>query len=459
MAACVAASVALLLVPATLAYDAWAWLVWGRELLHLELDTTGGPSWKPLPVILAVPLAGLGSLAPVAWLVLTRTLGLLSVLGAYRLARTLGGRSAGILAAGLLLLTPDRGPRFVRLVLEGHSAPVTAGLALWAVDRHLAARPGQALGLLTLLALDRPESWPFLGLYGLWTWRRHPRWRPLVAACVAAIPLLWFGVDWWGSGSPLHGADAAQVVTGSGRLGEALDRALASVVLPAWIAAGVALVLSVRAGRSGVAPGPTVPGRRPLAPTVPVLAAAALGWSVVAVAMSATLGYAALARFFLPAAALIVVVAAVGVVLAVESTPRGWRRAIAVAAIAGLSLPSVAARTSNLGRLVEEIDQRAVADRDLAAVVREADIATRLVGCPPLSMDGALVPRPALAWRAGLPLSAVRSLPATPAGILVVRTGSEDDTWLSVSGVPVTRLAQQGGWVVAAADCSSPDRP
>ena len=134
-AVCLAVAVALLAVTATLAYDPWAWLVWGRELGDLELDTTGGPSWKPLPVLVATVVAPFGDAAPVVWLVLARTVGLLSVLAVYRLAERLAGRVAGVLAAALLVLTPDTGPRFVRLVLEGHSAPVTAGLAAWAAER------------------------------------------------------------------------------------------------------------------------------------------------------------------------------------------------------------------------------------------------------------------------------------------------------------------------------------
>ena len=33
-----------LLIPSTPSYDPWAWLVWGREIVHLNLHTTGGPS-------------------------------------------------------------------------------------------------------------------------------------------------------------------------------------------------------------------------------------------------------------------------------------------------------------------------------------------------------------------------------------------------------------------------------
>jgi hypothetical protein len=64
LVACVALAAASLLVADEPVYDAWSWLVWGRELAHLELDTTSGPAWKPLPVLLAVPLSLAGDLAP-----------------------------------------------------------------------------------------------------------------------------------------------------------------------------------------------------------------------------------------------------------------------------------------------------------------------------------------------------------------------------------------------------------
>ena len=43
-----------LLIPSTPSYDPWAWIVWGREIVHLNLQTTGGPTWKPLPVIFTI---------------------------------------------------------------------------------------------------------------------------------------------------------------------------------------------------------------------------------------------------------------------------------------------------------------------------------------------------------------------------------------------------------------------
>ncbi len=42
-AGCVVVAVISLLGPSEPSYDPWAWLVWGREMTHLGLDTTFGP--------------------------------------------------------------------------------------------------------------------------------------------------------------------------------------------------------------------------------------------------------------------------------------------------------------------------------------------------------------------------------------------------------------------------------
>src|ERR1044072_4411144 len=42
--ACLALAAGSLALAHALAYDSWAWLVWGRELAGLHLDTSSGPS-------------------------------------------------------------------------------------------------------------------------------------------------------------------------------------------------------------------------------------------------------------------------------------------------------------------------------------------------------------------------------------------------------------------------------
>ncbi len=75
-----------LLAPFAPLYDPWAWLVWGREVAGLDLDTGAGPSWKPLAVMITTPLALAGDAAPTLWLLVARAGWLAAVALAYRLA-------------------------------------------------------------------------------------------------------------------------------------------------------------------------------------------------------------------------------------------------------------------------------------------------------------------------------------------------------------------------------------
>lgn len=413
-------------IPATLAYDPWAWLVWGRGVGRLALDTTGGPSWKPLPVLPATVIAPLGTAAPVAWLVLVRSLALVGLAGVFRLARTISGSAAaGLAAAALVVLTPDAGQRFVRLTLEGHSAAITAGLAAWAVERHLADRPRAALWLLLALALDRPEAWPFLGAYALWAGWRGRIARGELALALALVPVLWFGGDWWGSGSALQGAGVAQDIPAEFQpVGGAMERAVATVITPVWVAAFGGTAAWAWRWRHGHRA--TEPLTR-----VAALTGLALAWYGLVLGMNTALGFAALPRFFLPAAALLCVAAAVAATEAVRAVaaPR-WRPVLAAAAVA-LTLPAALERTSNLGETLDDAEERARGVDGLADVIAEVGGAAELRRCAPLSIDGAGVPRPALAWKADVALHDIRrSPPDPPAGTMVVRDpGAGDDVW------------------------------
>ncbi len=317
--ACVFVAAAALVLPINVTYDGWGWLVWGREITHGTLDTTGGPSWKPLPVIPAVLVAGLGSLAPAAWLVLSRAVGLMAIVAVYRLAARWGGRLAGVVAAAALVLTPDVESQFVRLVFEGHIEAVTVTLALWAIERHLDGHRTQALLLCTAVALSRPEAWPFLGAYAAWLWWRAeaPRW--LIVLALVTVPTLWFGGDWWGSGDWWHGADVAQVSSGNAlrRLGRAAERAVEMVPWPLWIAAGVTVVVAWRRRQ-----------REQLA-----LIAIAFVWTVLVITMSVAFRFAALGRFFSVAAAITCICAGLGVATIVEEVRRRRQWALVVAAL------------------------------------------------------------------------------------------------------------------------------
>lgn len=442
VAVCLAVAVVSLVLPATLAFDPWAWLVWGREILHLDLDTTGGPSWKPLPVLAATVVSATGDHAPTLWLVGARAAGLLAVVFAFRLAARYAGIGAGAVAAVLLLLTPDGGPRFLRLVVEGHAAPVSVTLGLWAVERHLDGRRGHALVLGTAVALMRPEAWPFLGLYAAWLWRREPAERPVVAVALAAVPLLWFGGDWWGSGDPWHGADAAQVVSGSAadRFGLAAERALTVVVPPAWLGAGAAVVTARRRGDW----------------VLPVLAGAALAWLGLVTVMSIVLGYAALSRFYLAAAGVLCVLAGVGAARVVAALSRGRARVALAAALVVASLPAVLPRVAALGTLADGIRTRAELESELDVALDQTGRAA-VLACGEVAIDHSEVPRMALAWKLGIPLGQVGGRLPEDSGVALARPGGRLDGRLSGKPPPeVVMLGRSDEWVVYAVSCPDP---
>lgn len=443
MGACAAIAAVSLLVPASPAYDVWAWLVWGREVVHLDLATVGGPSWKPLPVAATSIVSLAGGATPTVWLVVARTAGLLAFVGVYRLAARIAGTAAGVVAALLLVLTPDEEVRFLRVVLEGHTAAVTAALAVWAIECHLARRPRVALFLLFLLALDRPEAWPFLLGYAAWCWHEDARhlWFPVTL--LVAVPVVWFGGDWWGSGSPWHGADAARVVASQGhRFGDAVRRATDMVPWVAWIATAYALARALR--------------RRDR--VVPMLAALALAWSALVVAMSAVFGYAALTRFFLPAAAIACVLAGAGTVWAVTTL---WCRApilaVVVVVIAGIG---VGVRASAFPALFDEVDMRDHLVHSLDTAIDRAGGVDAIVGCDGIAISSADVPRVALAWKLDRPMVDIgASLPPGGGVIFVGRdaTGARREAKVErrFGADAITVVARSADWTVLSVGCGS----
>jgi hypothetical protein len=225
-----------LLVPSTPSYDPWAWLVWGREIIHINLQTTGGPTWKPLPVIFTTIFAVFGKAQPDLWLVVARAGAFAAVVMVFRLSfrltRTIGsyftgaGAGAGaddasdrvlawlpgLLAGGIAALGLAFSGGYLSSNALGYSEGLAAAAILIAVERHLDGNPRQAFVVGFLGALDRPEMWLFWGPYGLYLWFKDPGARKLVIGLFVAIPILWFGPEYWGSGHLLRGATRAQHV-------------------------------------------------------------------------------------------------------------------------------------------------------------------------------------------------------------------------------------------------------
>ncbi|HYF28157.1 MAG TPA: hypothetical protein VD931_20600 [Baekduia sp.] len=316
-----------LLAPSQPGYDAWAWLLWGRELTEGTLSTAEGPAFKPLAVAVCALLAPLGDdVAPQAWLLVARAGAIAAVLLAARLALRLTEPRVDLAQRDQLAA------RWTAAAVAGLGVALSAGwwwhgavgnseglflaLVLAAADRALDNRHSPALGLAAAAALLRPELWPFLGLYGLWLWVRRAAPRPYLAAAAVAIPALWLVPELLASGQLSRSADRAQIPN-PGQPATADRPALASLDLSTAVPLLPVLLLSLAA---------LLHGRTRL------LAAFGLAWLAL-VAVMAEAGFSGEARYALPGAALLAVPAAVTLARAPRSAVAAGAAAVLVAAV------------------------------------------------------------------------------------------------------------------------------
>jgi hypothetical protein len=400
-ACCAALAVASLALPATPVYDAWAWLVWGRELAGAGLDLSSGPSWKPLPVGIDAVFALAGDAAPALWLVLVRAGWLLALVLAADLAYRLTADrdrveriAAAAFAALSLLLLVDPFTAWVRQGTGGMSEPLLVALVLAAMRAALGERHRLALALGVLAALLRPETWPLLGLYGIWLWRRDRTLRPYLAAAAVAIPALWLLPDLVTAGDPFTGAERAQRADGSSpqTVWDVVQRAALLPLAAAWPLAALAVA------------------RRALVPRV--LAAGALAW-IATVALMTVAGFWGLPRFMAPAAAVLGILGGVGLArLLALVRARAGRPALAIAALVAV-LISLAVQVPRRGDDVRDAAQASgrighSQDR-LRALIRAGGGSRALLRCGRVATSDVLV-RTALAWELDVPMSHVKSL-------------------------------------------------
>jgi hypothetical protein len=475
-----------LLAPYALAFDPLAWLVWGRETTRLELDTTSGPSWKPLPVLFTTPFALAGGAADELWLIVARAGGLLAVAGAYALGARLAGRWAGVAGAAAMALSPW----WAFNTALGNSEGLLAAATVWAVVAHVAGHRRAALALITAAALMRPEAWLFLAVYGFWLW---PEDRRAVLVVAVLVPLLWFGPDAIGAGGAL---DASHTARGAASPDSAKNEPIPALAVlvdtgdvltwPALIAAAIAVAFG-----------------GPLARRIGLVAGA---WVAIVAAMT-TAGYAGNPRYLVAAAALGAVLAGAGAVRAAThlaaAAPRAAgtapigatarlraiapsaARAAPIGATARLraiapsaaraaprgaprrhpALPPSAARAAPIGAVVllvavlattagalrEQVSDLGDRARSAAAfddVIAEAGGADALRRCAPIRTSA--FARSLVAWRLDLPMLDLDA-PAQPPAVLIRAR------WFYGAGLEPPRgpgyrtLASHPDWEVAAA--------
>ncbi len=357
-------------------YDAFGWLDWGRQALHLDLDTNGAPSWKPLTFLFTALYAPAGQGVQMRLWMLTAAAGALAgavfaARVAYRLAgarRAWAGWVAGAFGAvGVLGIAG-----YARLVLVADSDPLIVALCLAAVDAHLAGRRRLAFWMLALAAFGRPEAAVLLCLYAVWLWRAAPSHRAAWLLGVALVPAAWFVVpaltshSWFVAGDLALGSP--NVIHGSKLIG-VIERFRGLFELPMQLAVLCAIVLAVlRRDRVWLA----------------LIAAAGL-WVAVEIAL-AYHGYSAVPRYLIEPAAIMIVLAGATVGRILDRAPRlpGIWRYLALIAVAALVL-SLAPAARQRARLAHaQIDQArslAIPVKRLRAAVRAAGGAALLRSC------------------------------------------------------------------------------
>lgn len=427
---------------------------WGRDVASLSLDTTDGPAFKPLPVLVATVLSPLGDAAPWVWLVLARAAALFAAVMAWQVGVRLAGGSivAGAVSGAGVLLAGG----WLWHGWFGNAEGVLLALVLVAFSMALDGRLRLAFVLGLAAALVRTEAAPFLLVYCGWAWRRDPGARASIAAGLALLPFAWLGPDLVAAGDPFRSSERARVPNpGAPALAddpalESLRRALALAPTIVW----AGLVLAV----VGVA-------RRELPRLAVLPAAAGLAWIGLIAAMSEA-GYSGEPRYAMPGIALLAVAAGPGVAWALTGVarptevtsvpymdgsdfgslpPTRWAHlapllaAILVALAIAEQAPALAdeaERARYEARLYGSLDDAVAAAGGREAVLR----------CPPVNS----VPysRPALAWRLDVPIPRLSTNRASSGTVFRARPRPGAALGPPARGARLREIARAGEWTV-----------
>ena len=451
---CLGLAAATLFLPSIPSYDAWSWLIWGREVIHLDLSTTGGPTWKPLPVLFTTVFALFGKAAPDLWIVVARAGGFLALVLAFRVARRLVSPGVPGLAAGAIAAVGvATAPGFFRMMGLATSEGLLMALTLLAVDRHIARRPRAAFVSGFFVGLLRPDAWPLLVIYGIWLVRRDRSSWPLVVGLAALLPALWLLPEWWGSGDPLRGSHRAKLPDRTTYLAyphparQAFHDARHCVLQP--IALGAALALALELARFA--------RRRPRAEVL-VAAAGAVAWLAIVVVMVAR-GYAGTPRYFMGAAAVIATLGGVGWggLASVAGAMARSRRVLAslmaaVVAVGAFALIAHYERPELPGQRDEARSIReASRGRDtLPAAIDRAGGRRRILACGPPRTLAAV--RPIVAWYLDAPARRVATHPRRHGFVIQIRRNRSDHFGprAPAGARPVARV---GDWRILSGRC------
>jgi len=436
------------LLPSAPTYDPWAWIIWGREITALDLNTVDGPSWKPLPVLFTTVFALLGdATAPDLWLLVARAGAMAGVVAAFLLVRRLGGGVAGGLIAAVALALA---PWTLRNGALGNSEGLMVACVLGAIERHLAGKRMQAFALAIGAGLLRPEAWPFLGLYALWiVWEDRSR-LVAVAGGLAVLPLLWFPPELWGSGNLLRASDRAQLPNANSPAFaespsmEVVRLAGEMMTLPMWAGLGALLIAALISRRR------TRPG------AVAGLLVMAAAWLAL-VALMTENGFSGNQRYLIVPVALAFVAAGAGLGrLAGRVDARAgahdfapWVVGVAgVAALVGIAF-TTERETARLPNVLEAVAYQARLSDDLGHAVAQAGGSGALRrSCGDVYTSAFLVP--AVAWHTDRHAEDIGLYPAGGGTVFRSRLTADSRVGPSLAGMggggAITTLAVTDRW-------------
>lgn len=393
----------------TPSYDPYGWLVWGHQVLFGHLDLNAAPSWKPLTFVFTLPYALFDGLAPKLWSVTANVGTLAMAVFAWRIAYRLcddvrvgrWGVAAAVVGA-LFAAVAELGMQGLsHLDFIANSDPLNTALVLAAIDAHLCRRPRLAYAVLFGAGLGRPEVWPFIVLYGGWLAWRVPGARALVLAGWVLTLAIWFVPTGVWSKSILQAGNLdlnkSTAIQGNKILGVA-DR---WVDLTDWPTQVAALL--------GVAIGVARRDRRVL-----VLTGAALLWVIVEIAF-AYHGFSAVPRYVMESAAVMIVIAGVGVArllaglpgLAFSSTRRPARvlGPLVVVGILAVLVPFAHVREFRVREQLPAVRNFGVRVGHLTSAVHRAGGPRTILACGEVAARNQYQSQ--LAWAMGLNVSQV----------------------------------------------------
>jgi Dolichyl-phosphate-mannose-protein mannosyltransferase len=382
-------------------YDTFYALVWGDQIASGEspdYDAPLAPTPHPLATLVGVLLSPLGDGAETAVMVIAFLSLAAVVYLVYRLGTEWFNPWVGALAAAIFITRQPLLDFGVRAYVD---IPYLA-LLLWALLLETRSRRAGApvLALLAIAGLLRPEAWLFAGAYllylvygemtegearatpprgpvGRFVAFLHRRDGLMLTALAVAAPVTWVLFDLVFAGDPLHSLTGTQdtvealdrdtgitglVVDGPQRLGEVLRE-------PVLLGAAVGIVLSFALRRDRARVG-----------------LAALALSLAAFSVLAIAGLAVLTRYLLPAAAILCIFCAAGVLGWVD-LPREsrWRRkwALIGAGLLVVMLAFVPAQVERISDLRDSIEAQDQLGDDLREL---ADAGAFDGGCGPVTV-------------------------------------------------------------------------